>query len=253
VDRALGVGARRRLPVRLRVRVPPGGDVRHRPRRVRHGATAPRGAAVAARLPRGRRGADPRVGGARQRRLEPRSQCETARYTTRTAFIRIRASSPRCSPGCSSCCRTWIEPSVPTLARWRPRDRSLAETSLSAIAVVRPIPPVTPEFRPGQECRSWRPARSLAREGGRRVKSRLSPRHRAFHGAGVAGHATSTASTGNGARIQAVCRHRFLSVWSICLASWSAGPRCGLTDDLSAPCWSVRRKPTHGRLTPCGN
>ena len=31
------------------------------------------------------------------------------------------------------------------------------------------------------------------------------------------------------------------------------GPRCGLTDDSSAPCWSVRRIPTHGRLTPCGN
>src|SRR5215217_5711144 len=29
-----------------------------------------------------------------------------------------------------------------------------------------------------------------------------------------------------------VCRHRFLSVRSICLASWSTGPRCGLTDDF---------------------
>ena len=27
----------------------------------------------------------------------------------------------------------------------------------------------------------------------------------------------------------------------------------GLTDDFCAPCWSVRRIPTHGRLTPCGN
>ena len=24
-------------------------------------------------------------------------------------------------------------------------------------------------------------------------------------------------------------------------------------DDFCAPCWSVRRIPTHGRLTPCGN
>ena len=26
-----------------------------------------------------------------------------------------------------------------------------------------------------------------------------------------------------------------------------------LTDDSCALCWSVRRIPTHGRLTPCGN
>ena len=30
-------------------------------------------------------------------------------------------------------------------------------------------------------------------------------------------------------------------------------PSVGLTDDSCAPCWSVRRIPTHGRLTPCGN
>jgi hypothetical protein len=47
--------------------------------------------------------------------------------------------------------------------------------------------------------------------------------------------------------------NRFPSVRSIRLARWSTGPRCGLTDELSAPCWSVRRIPTHGRLTPCGN
>jgi hypothetical protein len=46
-----------------------------------------------------------------------------------------------------------------------------------------------PARRPGQERRSWRPARSLAREGGRRVMCRLSPPHWAFHRAGVAGHA----------------------------------------------------------------
>jgi hypothetical protein len=50
-----------------------------------------------------------------------------------------------------------------------------------------------------------------------------------------------------------VCRYRFPSVRSIRLARWSTGPRCGLTDEFSAPCWSVRRIPTHGRLTPCGN
>ena len=43
--------------------------------------------------------------------------------------------------------------------------------------------------RPGQERRSWRPTRSLAGEAARRVMSRLSPPHRAFHRAGVAGHA----------------------------------------------------------------
>ncbi|MGW4235593.1 hypothetical protein ACWEJP_01825 [Streptomyces sp. NPDC004749] len=30
-------------------------------------------------------------------------------------------------------------------------------------------------------------------------------------------------------------------------------PSVGLTDDFFAPCRSVRRIPTHGRLTPCGN
>src|SRR5437763_12040201 len=30
-------------------------------------------------------------------------------------------------------------------------------------------------------------------------------------------------------------------------------PSVGLSDDFCAPCWSVRRIPTHGRLTPCGN
>ena len=48
-------------------------------------------------------------------------------------------------------------------------------------------------------------------------------------------------------------RSSFPSVRSIRLARWSTGPRCGLTDESSAPCWSVRRIPTHGRLTPCGN
>src|SRR5829696_8378866 len=30
-------------------------------------------------------------------------------------------------------------------------------------------------------------------------------------------------------------------------------PSVGLTDQFCAPCWSVRRIPTHGSLTPCGN
>jgi hypothetical protein len=42
--------------------------------------------------------------------------------------------------------------------------------------------------RPGQERRSSRPTRSLAREGGRGLMSRLSPLTGAFHRAGVAGH-----------------------------------------------------------------
>jgi hypothetical protein len=48
-------------------------------------------------------------------------------------------------------------------------------------------------------------------------------------------------------------RLRTLAVRSTPLGWWSTGPRCGLTDDSSPPCWSVRRIPTHGRLTPCGN
>jgi hypothetical protein len=30
-------------------------------------------------------------------------------------------------------------------------------------------------------------------------------------------------------------------------------PSVGLTDDFCAPCWSMRRVPNQGRLTPCGN
>jgi len=38
------------------------------------------------------------------------------------------------------------------------------------------------------------------------------------------------------------------------LAWWSTGPRCGPTDDSSAPCWSVYTEDRlTGRLTPCGN
>ena len=35
-------------------------------------------------------------------------------------------------------------------------------------------------------------------------------------------------------------RNGFPSVRSIRLARWSTGPRCGLTDGVPAPCWSVR-------------
>jgi pimeloyl-ACP methyl ester carboxylesterase len=33
----------------------------------------------------------------------------------------------------------------------------------------------------------------------------------------------------------------------------SAALSVGPADDFSAPCWSVHRIPTHGRMTPCGN
>ena len=43
------------------------------------------------------------------------------------------------------------------------------------------------------------------------------------------------------------------SVRGIRSARWSSGPRCGPTDESSAPRWSVRRTPTHERLTLCGH
>jgi hypothetical protein len=73
------------------------------------------------------------------------------------------------------------------------------------------------------------------------------------HSSGGCCGTRGAASTGKGARMQAECQQGFPSVRSIRLAWWSTGPRCGLTDDFSAPCWSVRRIPTHGRPTPCGN
>lgn len=39
-------------------------------------------------------------------------------------------------------------------------------------------------------------------------------------------------------------------------SAWRGGQRAlgvALTDDFSAPCWSVQRIPTHGRLAPCAN
>jgi hypothetical protein len=43
-------------------------------------------------------------------------------------------------------------------------------------------------------------------------------------------------------------------VRGIRLAWWSTGPRCGPTDDSSAPCWSVYAEDRlTRRLTPCGN
>jgi hypothetical protein len=131
-------------------------------------------------------------------------------------------------------------------------ERVSTRPRTSAVAVVDVRRGSAPADRPEQERRSWRPARSLAREGGRGVMSRLSPRHRAFHGAGVAGHAAPP-PRGTAPVCRRSARQGFPSVRSIRLAWWSTGPRCGLTDDFSAPCWSVRRIPTHGRLTPCGN
>ena len=68
-------------------------------------------------------------------------------------------------------------------AYWR---RAFGQGSPEALL---PMQSRTTAFRPGQERRGWRPTRSLAREGGRGLMSRLSPAHRVFHRAGVAGHA----------------------------------------------------------------
>ena len=37
---------------------------------------------------------------------------------------------------------------------------------------------------------------------------------------------------------------------ALAVVNW---PSVGLTDEFSAPCRSVRRLPTHGRMTPCEN
>jgi hypothetical protein len=39
----------------------------------------------------------------------------------------------------------------------------------------------------------------------------------------------------------------------IVLAVMSGEIMIAEADEFSAPCWSVRRMPSHGRLTPCGN
>jgi hypothetical protein len=93
--------------------------------------------------------------------------------------------------------------------------------------------------------------RARSREGGRRVLSRLSPPHRAFIGR-VLRDTRAPPPPGKAPVCRRSARKGFPSVRSIRLAWWSTGPRCGLTDDFSAPCWSVREYRL-GRLTPCGN
>ena len=95
-----------------------------------------------------------------------------------------------------------------------------------------------------QERRSWRPARSLAVKAGVVCVAVVAPSS-GIHGAGVAGHAAPP-PPGTAPVCRRSARQGFPSVRSIRLAWWSTGPRCGLTDDFSAPCWSVRRKPTPG-------
>jgi hypothetical protein len=63
------------------------------------------------------------------------------------------------------------------------------------------IQPRASAARPGQERRSWRPTRSLAREGGRGLMSRLSPPHR-YSSGGCCGTRV-TGSAGKGTRMQA--------------------------------------------------
>ena len=76
--------------------------------------------------------------------------------------------------------------SVSSISAARGRSNPCAKTAPCREAEVAPCAPAR---RPGQERRSWRPTRSPAGEAARRVMSRLSPPHRAFHRAGVAGHA----------------------------------------------------------------
>jgi ketosteroid isomerase-like protein len=65
-----------------------------------------------------------------------------------------------------------------------------------------PDPSKRPRARPGQERRSWRPARSLAREGGRRVMSPVVAPSSGISSGGCCG-TRGTGSTGKGTRMQA--------------------------------------------------
>jgi hypothetical protein len=64
---------------------------------------------------------------------------------------------------------------------------------------------------------------------------------------------SSPVAAAAGAADDESCADTDPSVCAIWLAWRSTASRCALTDDFSAPCWSVRRIPTHERLTPCGN
>jgi hypothetical protein len=120
------------------------------------------------------------------------------RSVSASAALRQRAGSagplsPRPQPGdCSSAQATarHEDGSVESHGYEQPARRCCLVTDAGAGRATIPRR-LTLAGRPGQERRSWRPTRSLAPEGGRCVMSRLSPPHRAFHRAGVAGHAAS--------------------------------------------------------------
>jgi hypothetical protein len=104
-----------------------------------------------------------------------------------------------------------------------------------AIAVARAESANALARRPTQERRSLQPTRSLARERGRCVVSRLAPPHRAFHRAGLAGHLRG----GDGRRMS-ICgwgarkgfRYRDSCRWKVtsvgqdpCSWGWARSPR----------------------------
>src|SRR3954462_9487707 len=85
----------------------------------------------------------------------------------------------------------------------------------------------------------------------RRV-SRLTPRHCDTSPGGSYGTpGADTAATRR--HIEAECPQRVPFCTQHPLGAVVNWPSVGLTDEFSAPCWSVRRIPTLGRLTPCGN
>jgi hypothetical protein len=80
--------------------------------------------------------------------------------------------------------------------------------------------------RPGQERRSWRPARPLAREGGRRMVSPVDAPSSDASSGGCAGRA-APAPPGEVPVCRRSARKGFSSARSIRLAWWSTGPRRG--------------------------
>ena len=111
----------------------------------------------------------------------------------------------------------------------RPSARVPADSSIRREAEVVTCKPAR---RPEQDRRSWRPARSLAREGGRRPMSRLSPPHRALHRAGVAGH-PAPPPPGKAPVCRRSARNGFLSVH---------------VDENPSTCTSTRPPPKAGRV-----
>ena len=132
------------------------------------------------------------------------------------------------------------------------RERALARAHFTAAPVEEQQPGRALSLLvPGQERRSWRARRARSREGG--VVSCPGGRPLIGHSSGGCLRTRGAASTGKGDRMRAECPRGVPFRTQHPLGAVVNRPSVGLTDEFSVPCWPVRRRPTHGRLTPCGN